>query len=128
VGPRVGVDDMEKRKFLSTPGLELQPLGRPADSQSLYRLRYSGSHLSSWTEEKTKTGYPISRSEFEPNTFRIQVYSITITPVGLKPVEHRCASSGACRPVTLRNLQTTQQQRCVPSVIGSTSQFASAKC
>ena len=40
VGPRVGLDDVEKRKFLTIPGLELRPLGRPACSQSLYRLRY----------------------------------------------------------------------------------------
>jgi hypothetical protein len=38
---RVGLDDVEKRKFLTVPGLELRSLGRPARSQSLYRLRYS---------------------------------------------------------------------------------------
>jgi hypothetical protein len=43
VDPRAGVDDMEKRKFLILPGLKLRPLGRPARSQSLYRLRYPGS-------------------------------------------------------------------------------------
>jgi hypothetical protein len=36
VSPRAGLDDVKKR-------LELQALGRPARSQSLYRLRYSGS-------------------------------------------------------------------------------------
>jgi hypothetical protein len=40
VNPRAGLDDVEKRKFLTLPGLELRPLGRPARSQSLYRLRY----------------------------------------------------------------------------------------
>jgi hypothetical protein len=40
--PRAGLDDVEKRKFLTLPGLELRHLGRPARSQSLYRLRYSG--------------------------------------------------------------------------------------
>jgi hypothetical protein len=40
VGPRAGMDDVEKRKFLTLPGLELRPLGRPDPSQSLYRLRY----------------------------------------------------------------------------------------
>jgi hypothetical protein len=30
VGPRTGLDDMEKRKFLPLPALELRPLGRPA--------------------------------------------------------------------------------------------------
>jgi hypothetical protein len=40
VGPRTGLDDVEKRKFLPLPGLELRPLGR---SQQLYRLSYPGS-------------------------------------------------------------------------------------
>jgi hypothetical protein len=30
VGLRAGLDDVEKRKFLTLPGLELRPLGRPA--------------------------------------------------------------------------------------------------
>jgi hypothetical protein len=42
VGPRAGLDDAEKRKFLTLSGLELRPLSRPARSQSLYRLRYPG--------------------------------------------------------------------------------------
>jgi hypothetical protein len=37
---RAGLDDLEKRKFLTLPGHELRPLGRPARSQSLYRLSY----------------------------------------------------------------------------------------
>jgi hypothetical protein len=40
VDPRTGLDDVEKRIFLTLTGLELRPLGRPARSQSLYRLRY----------------------------------------------------------------------------------------
>jgi hypothetical protein len=40
VDPRAGLDDTKKRKFLTLPELELQPLGRPACSQSLYRLHY----------------------------------------------------------------------------------------
>jgi hypothetical protein len=32
-------------KILPIPRLELRPLGRPAPSQSLYRLRYPGSHI-----------------------------------------------------------------------------------
>jgi hypothetical protein len=43
VDPRVGLDDVEKRKFLTLPGLELRLLGRPARNQSLYRLGYPGS-------------------------------------------------------------------------------------
>jgi hypothetical protein len=30
VGPRAGLDDVENRKFLIAPGLELGPLDRPA--------------------------------------------------------------------------------------------------
>jgi hypothetical protein len=45
VGPRTGLEDMERRKVLPLPGLELRPLDRPARSQSLYRLRYPGFFL-----------------------------------------------------------------------------------
>jgi hypothetical protein len=43
VDPRADLDDFEKRKLSTLPGLELRPLSRPARSQSLYRLRYPGS-------------------------------------------------------------------------------------
>jgi hypothetical protein len=43
LGPRTGMDDVERRKILPLPGLEFRPLGRPARSQSLYRLSYPGS-------------------------------------------------------------------------------------
>jgi hypothetical protein len=43
VGPRAGLGDMEKRKFLTVPGLEPRLLVCPVRSQSLYRLRYPGS-------------------------------------------------------------------------------------
>jgi hypothetical protein len=43
VDPRAGLDDMKKWKFLTLPGLELWPPGRPAHSQSLYWLCYPGS-------------------------------------------------------------------------------------
>jgi hypothetical protein len=45
VGPSVGLDEVEERKFLTLPGLELRPLGRLPRSQSLYRLRYPGSPI-----------------------------------------------------------------------------------
>jgi hypothetical protein len=35
VDPRAGLDDVEKRKFLTLPGLELRLLVRPARSQFL---------------------------------------------------------------------------------------------
>jgi hypothetical protein len=42
VDPRAGVDDLEKRKFLTLPGLKLRSFSRPARSQSLHRLRSHG--------------------------------------------------------------------------------------
>jgi hypothetical protein len=44
-----GLDDMEKRKFLTLPGFELRPIGRPARRQSPYPLRYPGSHVGAST-------------------------------------------------------------------------------
>jgi hypothetical protein len=38
---RAGLDDLEKRQFLTLPGLEL----RPARRSSLYRLSYPGSPI-----------------------------------------------------------------------------------
>jgi hypothetical protein len=38
VGPRAGLDDVERRTFLTLSELQLRPLDRPARSQSLYRL------------------------------------------------------------------------------------------
>jgi hypothetical protein len=40
VGPRAGLDDVEKKQFLPLLGLKLRPLVRPARSQSLYRLSH----------------------------------------------------------------------------------------
>jgi hypothetical protein len=54
VDPRAGLDDVEKRKFLSLPGLEPRPLFRPARSQSLYRLSYPGSCLGCYSPVKWK--------------------------------------------------------------------------
>jgi hypothetical protein len=45
VNLRADLDDVEKRNFFTLPELELQPLGLPARSQSLYRLRYPGSSI-----------------------------------------------------------------------------------
>jgi hypothetical protein len=45
VGLKAGLDDVENRKSLTLPGLELRPLRRPARSQSLYRLSYPSSNL-----------------------------------------------------------------------------------
>jgi hypothetical protein len=43
VDPRAGLEDVEKKKFLTLLGLELLLLGRQTRSQLLYRLSYSDS-------------------------------------------------------------------------------------
>jgi hypothetical protein len=45
VDPGTGLDEAERRKILPLPGFQLQTLGRPARSQSLYRLHYPDSSL-----------------------------------------------------------------------------------
>jgi hypothetical protein len=60
VGPRAGLDDLEKRKFLTLPGLKLRFLGRPARSQSLYRLAYPGSLVVLHTDINIKSKHCVS--------------------------------------------------------------------
>jgi hypothetical protein len=43
VGPRTSLDDVDRRKIIPLPVLELRPLGYPARSQSLYLLLYPAS-------------------------------------------------------------------------------------
>jgi hypothetical protein len=50
MGLKAGLDDVEKRKFLTIPGLELRPVGRPARSQSLSRLLCVSPLLTSMVE------------------------------------------------------------------------------
>jgi hypothetical protein len=45
VDPSASLDEVEKRKFLTLPGLERRSLGCPARSQSLYRLRYPDPYI-----------------------------------------------------------------------------------
>jgi hypothetical protein len=45
IDPRVGLDDMEKLKFFTLPGIEVRPLCRLARIQSLYQLSKCGFHL-----------------------------------------------------------------------------------
>jgi hypothetical protein len=52
VDPSAGVDDLEKRKLLTLPGLELRPLSRPAHSQSLYRLCYRDTYSNTYVTFK----------------------------------------------------------------------------
>jgi hypothetical protein len=70
VGPRAGLDHAEKRKFLPLPGLELQPLRRPARSQSLNRLCSPGSYIFGRYESKLNFSSSIScNTKFNENLF-----------------------------------------------------------
>jgi hypothetical protein len=75
VSPWAGLDDVEKRKFLTLPEPELRHLGRPARSQSLYRLSYRAS----WKNDNIVqcSGYLISSEH--------QLYNVRPlkTPFGL---------------------------------------------
>jgi hypothetical protein len=61
VNHRAGLDNVEKRKFLTPPGLELRRLGRPARSQSLYRLHsiLGGGNSDREQVAKIKYGVPV---------------------------------------------------------------------
>jgi hypothetical protein len=67
VGPRTGLDDLEKRKFLTLPGLEPLTLGRPARSQSLYRLRYPCSLLITSINLKSKVKSSMCLIDWAPS-------------------------------------------------------------
>jgi hypothetical protein len=61
VGSRASLDDTEKGKFLTIPGLQLRFLGRPARSQSLYRLHYPGSVIDKELWEELVAYFPSIR-------------------------------------------------------------------
>jgi hypothetical protein len=80
IGPRGDLDDVEKRKLLTLPGLELRPLGRQVRSQSLYRLSYRGSlwvqdAIRSFTE-KFKTVFEIKHADWR--TWHVHYTSIEV--------------------------------------------------
>jgi hypothetical protein len=60
VDPRTGLDNVEKRKFLTVPGLQLRPLCRPAYNQSLSRLMEGLGQLKN----------PLTSFGIEPATFK----------------------------------------------------------
>jgi hypothetical protein len=103
VDPTASMDNVENRKFLTLPGFELRPLGRPAGSQSLYRLRYPGSFciittdlksffyiismkirvLTVWRDEFPYVASPLNQSSavFTSSSLRMRVPSKTASHV-----------------------------------------------
>jgi hypothetical protein len=76
VDPRAGLDEVEK--ILDPTGTQLRPLGRPARSQSLYRLRYPGldSEEQTFTDNKDAKSrthnanfIPNKNNTFNPNNY-----------------------------------------------------------
>jgi hypothetical protein len=104
VDPRASLDDVEKRDFLTLPGLGLRHLGLPSRSQSLYRLSYPGS---------------FSALYFSFNSFTTSIFLKYLAPSDdpvyiLRPryVLHAC-------PFPLQNIVlTTQRVRITYTVMG----------
>jgi hypothetical protein len=82
VGPRAGLDDVEKRKFLTLLRLELRPLGRPSRSQSLYRLPYDGSYNNIICDYKLRglfiICYPVYETECKAMHIRNRACAVKI--------------------------------------------------
>jgi hypothetical protein len=86
VNTRAGLDDAEKRKFLTVPGLELRPLGRPTRSQSLYRLRYPVLRCDNVLRDGCRVSQPQTGTSSWSSTckrFQIQKPSLRSQPRGL---------------------------------------------
>jgi hypothetical protein len=69
VDPRASLDDVEKRKFLTLLGLKLRPLGRPARSQSLYRLSYPSSWFRFSVQRRNGQGKMLFALRYDHKTF-----------------------------------------------------------
>jgi hypothetical protein len=67
VDPRTGGDDVENREFSTLPLLEIRPLGRPARSRSLYRLRYPGCNVHGGINKLCRTQAEVILNHTNPN-------------------------------------------------------------
>jgi hypothetical protein len=88
VVPRASRDNMEHRKFLTVQGLKLLILGRPACSQSLYRLCYSGSQLKSYKGYRMSQGIVTSCSISQMHPHLQKQWAIA-KAVGVEEYSHR---------------------------------------
>jgi hypothetical protein len=91
---RVGLDNVEGRKLLQLPGLELRPLGRPARSQSLYRLRLPGSPVV-WSLTKCRDNL-LSCRILGPPTGAYDVFCL-LGYNAVQSIEAQPSFGGTCR-------------------------------
>jgi hypothetical protein len=109
VGPRTGLDDMEKRKFLPLPGLELRLLGRPTRSQSLYRLSHPWSVDHYWVLKKAENG--LTKAKFEESGIGFRAPSArTVTFKCQKPTLEFLCNHLTCGRNMFRDVETYEVQ------------------
>jgi hypothetical protein len=89
VGPRAGLDDLDKRKFLTLPGLELRPISRPAGSESLYRLSYVLTN-NIWCQQELRPRRPRKKSRIRK---RVDGHSASV--FGATHIKHSISTSSA---------------------------------
>jgi hypothetical protein len=100
------------RKVLTLPGLELQPLGSPARSQSLYRQRYPGTWRGWGNHEKPSriAGYPAKIR----STSWTQTHSVVFRPtcsVDLEETQLTWVRETARLTITRSEAHCTVQKR-----------------
>jgi hypothetical protein len=67
MGPKTDLNGIEKRQFLTLPGRELRPLGRPARDQSLFRLPVEACNTDQpqWAVSQQNKSYALINSPSE---------------------------------------------------------------
>jgi hypothetical protein len=75
VGPRIGLNDLEKRQFLTLQGLELRTLSRPVRGSLLYRLCYASFSVGLVTSRILSTPHSHTPQRWHP--FWMYEYSPT---------------------------------------------------
>jgi hypothetical protein len=88
VGPRPGLDNLEKRKFLILPGLELRHFGRPASRQSLYRLKF----MLNYRPEVSLNPEGLATREFDQSFLWFSSVALLLTPALLLMVTSQISS------------------------------------
>jgi hypothetical protein len=81
VDPRAGVDDVEKRKFLTPPGLELRPLFRPARSSRCADYAIPAPYLRRLLCKNGEMGRKLTCRNRPSLSVKSQIVSVVIRPM-----------------------------------------------